>query len=181
MSPVKVVITGPESTGKSVLTYQLARHFRGGVMEEFARGYISGLNRPYNISDVELIGHRQIADLKKAEQEASSKIIFIDTFLIITKVWFEVVFKTSPRWIEEELLSSGVDLFLLCAPDIPWIKDNVRENGGEMREWLFQEYEKNIIKYNFACKIVQGNGISRVQNAIQHVETFLAENSISLK
>jgi nicotinamide riboside kinase len=180
MSPLKIVITGPESTGKSVLTAALARHFNGAMLDEFAREYISSLSRPYNISDVELIGRRQIADLKKAVTETSRPVIFVDTFLIITKVWFEVVFNTSPRWMEEALLSSGVDLFLLCAPDIPWIKDNVRENGGEMREWLFQEYENNIIKYNFAYKIVQGAGEARTQNAIAQVESFLAQNSLSL-
>jgi hypothetical protein len=60
---------------------------------------------------------------------------------------------------------------------LPWFKDDVRENGGEMRDWLFKEYEKNLIKYKFAYKIVEGFGISRLKNAIDHVESYLASST----
>ena len=177
MSSIKIVITGPESTGKSALTIALAKHFNGVLIDEYARKYISDLGRPYEYKDIEIIGRKQIADLKKTEQETSGQIIFIDTFLVITKVWFEVVFKKSPAWIEEALLSSKIDLFLLCSPDIPWIKDNVRENGGEMRNRLFKEYENNLIKYNFAYNIVEGFDSSRLNSAINHVESYLASRA----
>lgn len=170
-SPFKIVITGPESTGKSVLTRQLADHFKGYAVDEFAREYISDLGRPYTYHDVELIARRQVLDLDCASERHS--LIFMDTYLIITKVWFEVVYKDKPPWLEGALLNSGVNLFLLCAPDIPWEKDSVRENGGEMRNWLFKEYEKNLIKYNFAYKIVEGFGNVRFQNALNIVESYL--------
>ena len=172
MDPVRIVITGPESTGKSTLTFQLAQHFNGVCIEEFARSYIQNLHRPYNYEDIEIIARKQIEDFKKTEKQ-HSKLFFIDTYLIITKVWFDVVYKNSPQWIEDELRNSKIDMFLLCAPDLPWEKDEVRENGGEMRNWLFEEYKKNIIKYNFAYRIVNGFEESRLNKAISHVEACL--------
>lgn len=171
MASARIVITGPESTGKSSLTIQLANHFRGVYIEEFARNYIQNLNRPYQYEDVEIIARKQAEDFKSVDK--NSPLVFFDTYLIITKVWFEVVYKAFPQWIDDELRNSEIDLFLLCAPDLPWEKDDVRENGGEMRNWLFEEYEKNIIKYNFAYKIVNGFGKTRVSNAISHVEAYL--------
>lgn len=179
MLPIKIVITGPESTGKSVLALQLSQHFKGALLEEYAREYISGLNRQYNYRDIEIIGRKQITDLKRTVAETNCKMVFIDTYLIITKVWFEVMYKSAPDWIEEELLSSKIDLFLLCFPDLPWIKDKVRENGGKMREWLYNEYEKNLIKYNFAFRIVDGFGVTRLKNAINHVDSYLSARNAS--
>jgi nicotinamide riboside kinase len=172
MTSARIVITGPESTGKSTLAFQLAQHFNGVCVGEFARDYIQDLKRPYNYDDVEIIARRQVHDFKNTEI-LDSKLIFIDTYLIITKVWFEVVYKSYPTWIEDEIRNSKIDLFLLCAPDLPWEKDEVRENGGEMRNWLFEEYKKNIIKYNFAYRIVNGFGESRIINAISLVEAYL--------
>ena len=39
-----------------------------------------------------------------------------------------------PDWVDEQISQASFDLVLLCAPDIPWIPDPVRENGGEMTE-----------------------------------------------
>ncbi len=168
-----IVITGPESTGKSTLAAFLANHYQGVVIPEFARDYIEGLHRPYNYQDIVIVARKQIEDLKLNQQNGKG-LLFLDTYLIITKVWFEVVFKSAPDWIIEEIRNSKIDLYLLCAPDIPWIADSVRENGGEMRNWLFKEYERNLKQFNLPYKIVSGIGDKRYNCALNLVDLLIS-------
>jgi NadR type nicotinamide-nucleotide adenylyltransferase len=170
--PIKVVITGPESTGKSTLTEFLANHYNTVFVPEYARTYIENLSRPYQFSDVEHIANKQIEDVSTFTPLAN-KILFIDTYLIITKVWFDVVYKKGPEWLDKSIRNSKIDLFLLCNTDIPWTPDPVRENGGEMREFLFQAYQKELEHYGFNYRIVGGLGNKRQQEAITIVDEFL--------
>ena len=164
--PKIIVVTGAESTGKSDLTEKLASHFKAPYIPEFARTYIEELNRKYNFSDVETIARKQVAQLNKYKNSANSY-IFADTWLIITKVWFEVVFKRVPEWIETEITKTPVKLFLVCATDLPWIPDNVRENGGEKREILQRRYLEILNEYGFNYKLVKGLGEKRLKNALK--------------
>lgn len=166
--PLKIVITGPESTGKSTITEHLANHFHAPYIPEFARSYIENLNRIYTYTDVELIAKQQIADFKHFSQQ-SCQLLFIDTYLIITKVWFDVVFGKHPSWIIDEIKNSKIDLFLLCNTDIPWIADSVRENGGKMREILFEKYKTELEHFGFNYHIISGLDENRKNNAIQIV------------
>lgn len=163
--PKIIVITGAESTGKSDLTKKLANHFKVPFIPEFARSYIEGLNRSYNYKDVETIARKQVAQLKNF-QNSAHRYIFADTWLIITKVWFEVVFNQVPEWVENEIKKAGIELFLVCATDLPWIPDNVRENGGEKRENLQRRYLEILDEYGFNYRIVKGTDEKRLQNAL---------------
>lgn len=161
-----IIITGAESTGKSVLTEGLANHFQLPYIPEFARSYIEKLGRKYNYDDVILIAKKQIRELQEFQQKKLSW-IFSDTWLIITKIWFEEVFGKSPGWLEAEIKKTKIDLFLVCDTDLPWQPDSVRENGGDKRLYLQQRYIENIIKYGFNFKIISGKNEIRLQNALQ--------------
>ena len=161
----KIVITGPESTGKTTLAEALAQRLNAHLIPEYARSYVEKLDRPYNYSDVEMIAQHQLEEESRFSDSGVSGILLMDTWLIITKVWFEVVYGAAPGWIEKEIATDNIDLFLVCAPDIPWIADPIRENGGEMRLKLFDRYCKEIESHGFACEIVRGAGELRLQNA----------------
>ena len=168
----RIVIIGPESTGKTELTEFLARHFNTVHVPEYAREYIENLDRNYNYSDVEKIAKKQL-ELEKQYLNKAENILFYDTFLIITKVWFQVVYQKQPKWLEESVNNSHIDLYLLCDTEIPWIEDPVRENGGEMREKLFDIYKNELENYGFNYEIVTGTGDIRFQNALKIVNNFL--------
>lgn len=56
----KVVVIGPESTGKSTLSEQLANHYQTVWVPEFARGYLETLGRAYNQDDLLRIAEGQL-------------------------------------------------------------------------------------------------------------------------
>lgn len=166
----KIVISGPESTGKTTLSEALAQELNAILIPEHARSYIEGLNKPYTFSDVEAIAKYQMHEEMKMMALYPNGIIIMDTWLIITKVWFDVVFGRIPEWIESHIASTKIDLFLICAPDLPWIADPVRENGGGMRQKLFERYCNEIEHYGFSHEIVMGSGEIRVQNALKLIK-----------
>jgi len=171
-SLIRIVITGPECTGKSTLAAGLAEHYHTAFIPEYARVYIESLNRPYTYDDVVHIAEQQVSDETSYARKASG-ILFYDTYLIITKVWFSVVYHRIPAWIDEVLQRNELHLFLLCDTDIPWIPDHVRENGGAMRNRLFQMYRQEIEKYGFPYSVIRGDGNIRLQNAIDAVASVL--------
>ena len=162
----KIVITGPESTGKTTLAEALAQRLNALLIPEYARSYVESLNRRYTYSDVEKIARHQLDQEIRYSDPGVGGILLMDTWLIVTKIWFEVVYGAAPEWIEKQIASDDIDLFLVCAPDIPWIADPIRENGGEMRLKLFDRYINEIENHGFAYEIVRGAGALRFQNAL---------------
>jgi NadR type nicotinamide-nucleotide adenylyltransferase len=171
---IKIVITGAESTGKSTLTEALATHYHAKWIPEFSRSYVEKLHRDYTYSDLEIIAKQQITDEQKIEQD--THLIFFDTWLIITKVWFEFVYGKCPDWLHESILKSNIDLFLVCDIDIPWISDPVRENGGENRKILHNIYLEQIGSYGFNYQLISGIEDERLKNAVKVVDGFLGKN-----
>lgn len=166
-----IVITGPESTGKSQLTYELAELFNGKAVPEYARIYIKNLDKPYNYSDIENIALHQVKEFQELNM-GEWGFNFFDTYLEVTKIWFQWCYQKSPRWIDEYLEQAKVDLYLVCDTDIPWIADDLRENSGEAREALLQRYIQEIEKINVPYRIVTGKGKERLDCAVNHIQTY---------
>ncbi|MBN1143571.1 MAG: ATP-binding protein [Bacteroidales bacterium] len=171
---IRVAITGPECTGKTILTDQLSGYYHAKGIPEFARDYVAGLNRHYTYQDVEHIARVQRNQVRDIENQGV-RLLFIDTYLVVTKIWFEVVYHQVPQWIEEELHRKQVDLFLLCSTDIPWTPDPVRENGGEMREVLFSMYKDELERLGSRYVIIVGSEEQRLKNAVNAINAFLQE------
>lgn len=167
----RILITGPESTGKSELSQALALHYGGKVIPEYAREYVEKLRRSCTYEDVEHIARWQ--QNTYIETQRSGAYVFFDTWLIITRVWFDIVFKMVPAWIDEQISQADFDLVLLCQPDLPWISDGIRENGGEMRKVLLKSYEELIRKTGWEYSKVSGLGDDRLKNAKQLIDKHL--------
>lgn len=165
----KIVVTGPESTGKSVLTSQIAKALNAHHVPEYAREYVENLDHHYTYEDVEAIA--RVQQKQELEAEKHGGIVVFDTWLIITKIWFEVVYGHSPEWLVKHLQQSTIDLFLVCNTDLPWIPDPVRENGGAKRDELLAIYCSEIEKMGYTYHLISGIGNERTQNALRIVHS----------
>ena len=167
---LKIIITGPESTGKSTLARLLKDEFSGILILEYAREYIEKLNRPYAYFDLVNIANQQIAQFREFDNY-KQKILFFDTGPEITKIWFDEVYGSCPEFLKDFIKKLNIDLFLLCKPDIKWVKDKTRENNGIKRQDLFKQY-KNIFDENkFKYKIISEFGQKRLKNAVKAVSS----------
>jgi nicotinamide riboside kinase len=107
------------------------------------------------------VEHIALRQLEEYETRHHPDWLFFDTWLIITKVWFEVLYASVPPWMEDRIRKSSFDLVLLCDTDIPWIADPVRENGGARREELLDRYKKELDYYHMDWELVHGREADR--------------------
>lgn len=172
MKLIKIVLIGPESTGKSTLANQLAEHYNTVPSEEFAREYIDKLERKYVESDLLKIAKGQI-DEEEMKLAKAKNILICDTDLIVIQIWAEVKYGCCDEWILEEIAVRDYDLYLLCGTDVPWEFDFQREHP-EFRNELYQIYLKKLNQYNKKYIEIIGNKIVRLEKAIRSIdELFL--------
>lgn len=149
-------IIGAESVGKTTLCRYLAHEFGGWTEDEYARGYVEALNRPYNREDVLRIARYQIdreMELRAKLSISGFDYVFFDTELIMTKVWLLDKYGDCPGWIERHIERHPLDLYLLLRPNIPFVADPVRENGHR-REELTEWYERELRRYSVVYRII---------------------------
>jgi len=171
---LKVAITGPESTGKSLMAQQLADHFISVWVPEYARLHLLKLDRPYNYDDVLEIAQKQVAT-EKVFESLAKKVLFSDTELLVTKIWCEDKYSKCHPWILKKLKKQHYDLYLLMDIDLPWEYDPMREDESR-RKFLFDWYQKELIKYKCNYRIISGSDELRLNNAIREVEELLLKN-----
>jgi NadR type nicotinamide-nucleotide adenylyltransferase len=168
MKPLTIAITGPESTGKSDLAKGLAEHYNTTWVKEYAREYLEQLPGAYTYEDVLIIAKLQHEAILEARKE-HSKIIFLDTELTVTKIWCEYKYGRCHPYILEKQQSQQFDLYLLCATDLPWQPDPLREHPDRRKE-LFALYKRELEHLDWPHEIVRGNGPGRLQQAIRIIE-----------
>jgi NadR type nicotinamide-nucleotide adenylyltransferase len=164
----KIAVTGPESTGKSKLTEQLAKHYDTVYVPEFSREYLSVINRPYDENDILEIAKGQIESEGRLEYLAKN-FLFCDTESIVNKIWSEHYYKRCHQWILDKIDEDRYDLYLLCNIDIPWEEDPLREHPGK-REHFFNLYYDELKSRQFDFHVVNGLGEERLKNAIEIID-----------
>jgi NadR type nicotinamide-nucleotide adenylyltransferase len=193
----KIVVIGPESTGKSTLCEQLAQHFRTRWCPEYAREYLLRYGKGYGYEDLLKIAKGQIAleeemaavvndQWEKGKQNlpidsliTGSKvpILFIDTDLYVMKVWCEFVFGKCHPWILQQIAQRKYDLYLLCNNDLPWVKDELREYPDlATREKLFRIYKDCMIQQSTPWGLIEGDSGQRLEIAIRAVNKYLGDH-----
>ncbi len=175
----KIVIIGPESTGKSTLCEQLAAHYKTQWVPEYAREYLLKYGTDYKYEDLYTIARGQIKgeeDITNNLQPATRnpQLIFIDTDLHVIKVWSEFVFNKCDNRMLTQIANRQYDLYLLCNTDLPWVKDELREYPDlELREKLYHYYKETMINQTVPWVEISGNYEERLYMAIDAVNNML--------
>lgn len=172
----KVVIIGPESTGKSTLTQQLATNYKTAWCPEFAREYLLQNGSDYSFDDLLNIARGQLVLEDSLLEKAKNNLYFIDTDMYVMKVWCEVAFNNCHTWILKQIALRKYDLILLCDTDLPWVKDELREYPDlHTRQRLFKMYKDLLINQRTNWAVISGSYAERLQMALSVIKTVFGK------
>lgn len=164
---VRLVVTGPECTGKTTLAADLARTFDAPWLPEMARTYAAeraSNGQLLTAADVDLIAQRAIVSEDAALTE-QPPLLVLDTDLLSTVTYARHYYGASSAWLEGEARSRLAALYLLCAPDLAWTPDGIRDRP-EHREELFAEFERTLTEFGADVIVIRGTGGRRRDAAI---------------
>ncbi len=183
----KIVVVGPESTGKTSLCEKLAAHYHTTWVKEYAREYLSTYGTEYSFENLLEVAQGQLAleeeGLTLAEENKKHSLlttphspIFIDTDMYVLKVWCEFVFDKCHNWILNQIVDRKYDMYLLGNIDAPWVKDELREYPDLVtREKLYHHYKDIMINQEEPWVDISGDYHERLQKAIAAVDKLLMQ------
>lgn len=157
---MRIVLTGAESSGKSTLTRQLGERFKIPYALEFARVYLEEHGPEYDL-DLLTTMRSLHCEYQSGQVPPNAPLGMFDTDLINYKIWAEEVFGYCPQEILDGIERESSHVYLLCAPDLPWEPDPLRENPHD-RARLFELHRKEIERLGRRYEIIRGTGDKRL-------------------
>ena len=145
----KIIFTGPESSGKTYLSSFVSQKYHLPLATEYARNYLSKINRLYNQNDLLFIAKKQL-------QNEQNNII-LDTDLITIKIWSEYKYGICDNWIIEQIKRQKKEnrIYILCSPDFPWQPDQLREHPNN-RDEIYKIYKSEVESLGYKYYICKG-------------------------
>jgi NadR type nicotinamide-nucleotide adenylyltransferase len=174
---LRVVLIGPESTGKTRLADELAARYGVPWSPEYAREYVTGREEPLTREDVDAIGRGQkagedavLAQAKRLERP----LVFHDTDLVSTWVYSRHYYGDCPAWIEAEARERLADLYLLHHVDVDWVADGLQREQPGRRKELFERFRTTLESLRAVVSEVRGSWDERKRRAIHSIDRLRA-------
>ena len=173
---IKVVLFGPESSGKTTLSIKLAHHYNTVWVAEYAREYLQNKwnneRKTCENSDLLPIAIGQMKLENKLVKKAD-KILICDTDLLETKVYSEEYYGgTVDPLLEKAAAENSYDLYLLTYIDTPWEADDLRDKPQERLE-MFNAFENALKKFDRPYVLLKGDKKTRLKTAIKAIDKLL--------
>ena len=156
-----IVLTGPESSGKTQLAEALSRQLNLPVVREHARSFLQPGASYTHEQPSDLI---QLLELQTRSEEGAHSLI-LDTDVLSLIIWWREKYGPVPEIFQHTMRTQLPRHYLLCAPDLVWQPDPLRENPHD-RERLFALYERELTLRGLSFDVVLGVGQSRIDSAL---------------
>lgn len=173
MTPARVVLIGPECTGKTRLTEDLASAYGVPFSAEFARAYVERQGAQLAYADVDPIarGQRSGEDAAIARaRQAGARLVLLDTDLVSTLVYSRHYYGACPDWVEPEALRRRGELYLLHHVDVEWVPDGHQRAEPERRAELFERFRSTLAELGAPIADIHGHWDERRRRAIAAIE-----------
>lgn len=172
----KILLTGPESVGKTTLARRLAEHFQTDWSPEYAREYIDrelkGDLEAFSLENVTPIACGQVAQEARLLQNCN-RVLFCDTDLLVTRIYSEFYLESCPEAVRREAALRDHDLTLMLDIDTPWVPDHQRDQP-ERREWFRDRFCEVYREHERDWVWIRGSWEERFQRAVEATEALLA-------
>lgn len=178
-APLRIVVFGPESTGKTSLAAKLGQHFGEPWSPEYVRLYWDAHEGSIGPGDLDAIGRGQL-EVEASAAAGARRLYFCDTDLLTCTLWNDLLFPGAcPSWVREEAerWARLTDLFLLCRTDIPFEPDPQRcfpDPAG--RSMCMRLWRETIASRSLPFFEIQGPWDGRPQQAIKAIDALLASS-----
>lgn len=166
----RIVVIGPECTGKTDLSEFLASHYDTEYVPEYARGYLNNLVRPYNQDDLITIANGQLR-IEDEFARTAKGLLICDTNLYVIKIWSEFKYGECAPEILDQIKNRSYDLYLLTYVDVPWEDDPQREHPDKRNE-LYEIYLNELRNQPVPFVEIRGDRDARRQKAIDAIDAL---------
>ena len=163
---IKIAVTGPESSGKTTLTRDLAKALKACFTEEYAREYLEKKKGAYTMDDLLAIAEEQYR--RNRGTGCKKDFLVCDTEMTVIKIWAMDKFGYCPGSINTLTERQEFDFIFLCKPDIPWQPDPLREDPGR-RDYLFRLYAEELFLQDVDFVVLEGSREQRLEKALREM------------
>jgi len=174
----RVVLFGPESTGKTTLARTLAEYFNTEWVPEYSREYLQKKWDEEQLicgrEDMLPIAAGQM-QLENTLAETAKEVLICDTNLLESVVYSQIYFDGyCPPQLHKHALKAEYDLYLLTYIDIPWINDDLRDKPLQ-REFMFSKFKDALDTHDLPYRIIRGNYQERFDSAVSIIKNLIGK------
>lgn len=163
----RICIFGPESTGKSTLTKNLAKKFNTVAVPEYARVFLDSRKNVLDLEEFKFYARGQIAS-EDALARSANRVLFCDTDALTTLMWSDWLFKHKDPYIQKLAEQRKYDLYLLTDVDVPFVADPQRYLP-EDRQRFYDYCVETLNAHDRIFLQVKGSWEERFNSAVRAV------------